>query len=83
MITTTYPGSGDATRHSRDYRPEWLDKLADDATIERSVLTGIAEGPAAIREIRSFARTLYDYTSSTTSALTEMTASSRTVGGAG
>jgi hypothetical protein len=30
-------------------------------TIEGSVLTGIAEGPEAIRAILSFARTLYEY----------------------
>jgi hypothetical protein len=29
MATTTYLGSGDASRHRRDYRPEWLDNLAD------------------------------------------------------
>ena len=77
-MTTTYLGSGDASRHRRDYRPEWLDSLADDVTIEGSVLTGIAEGPEAIRAILGFARTLYDYRSSTSSALTETTGSSRT-----
>jgi hypothetical protein len=61
VTTTTYLGSGDASRHRRDYRPEWLDNLADDATIEGSVLTGIAQGPEAIRAILGFARTLYEY----------------------
>src|SRR5262249_55162541 len=61
VTTTTYLGSGDASRHRRDYRPDWLDNLADDVTIEGSVLTGIAEGPEAIRAILGFARTLYDY----------------------
>jgi hypothetical protein len=28
-MTTTYLGSGDASRHRRDYRPEWLDSVAD------------------------------------------------------
>jgi hypothetical protein len=60
-MTTTYLGSGDASRHRRDYRPEWLENLADDATMEGSVLTGIAEGPEAIRAILGFARTLYEY----------------------
>jgi hypothetical protein len=36
----------------------WLDNLANDATMEESVLTGIAEGPEAIRAILGFARTL-------------------------
>ena len=48
-MTTTYLGSGDASKHRRDYQPEWLDNLADDVTMEGSVLTGIAEGPEAIR----------------------------------
>jgi hypothetical protein len=61
VITTTYLGSGDVSRHRHDYAPEWLDNLADDVTIEGSVLTGIAEGPEAIRAILGFARTLYDY----------------------
>jgi hypothetical protein len=61
VIATTYLGSGDASRHRHDYRPKWLDNLADDVTIEGSVLTGIAEGPEAIRAILGFARTLYEY----------------------
>jgi hypothetical protein len=61
VTTTTYLGSGDASTHRRDYRPGWLDNLADDVTIEGSVLTGIAQGPEAIRAILGFARTLYDY----------------------
>ncbi len=59
--TTTYLGSGDPSNHRRDYRPEWLDNLAEDATIEGSVLTGIVKGPEAIRAILGFARELYDY----------------------
>jgi hypothetical protein len=59
--TPTYEGSGDESLHRTDYRPEWLDNLADDVTIEGSVLTGVAEGPDAIRAILGFARTLYDY----------------------
>jgi hypothetical protein len=61
VITTTYLGSGDVSRHRRDYRPEWLDNLADHVTMEGSVLTGIAEGPEAVRAILGVARTLYDY----------------------
>src|SRR5512133_822621 len=53
--------SGDVSKHRTDYRPDWLDNLADDVTIEGSVLTGIAEGPDAIRAILGQARTLYDY----------------------
>jgi hypothetical protein len=58
---TTYLGSGEVSRHRTDYTPEWLDKLADDVTLEASVLSGIVEGPDAVRSILGFARTLYDY----------------------
>ena len=37
------------------------DNLADDGTIEGSLLTGIAKGPKAMRAILGFARQLYDY----------------------
>jgi len=59
--TTTYLGSGNPHLHNHDYRPTWLDNLADDVTIEGSVLTGIAEGPEAVKAILGYARTLYDY----------------------
>jgi hypothetical protein len=36
---------------SPGYRSEWLDNLADHVTIEGSALTGIAEGPEAIRAV--------------------------------
>jgi hypothetical protein len=29
----TYLGTGDATKHRREYRPGWLANLADDVTI--------------------------------------------------
>jgi hypothetical protein len=58
---TTYLGSGDETRHRRDYTPHWLANLADDVTMEASVMTGIVTGAAAVREILGYARTLYDY----------------------
>ena len=61
MSTTTYLGSGDDSKHRRDYTPNWLDNLAADVTIEGSVLNGIAEGPEAIRAILGHARTLYEY----------------------
>jgi hypothetical protein len=57
----TYWGSGDPSTHRTDYTPEWLGLLADDVTMEASVMNGIARGPEAVRAILSFARTLYDY----------------------
>ncbi|TFV33827.1 hypothetical protein E4K10_41145 [Streptomyces sp. T1317-0309] len=58
---STYLGSGSADLRRRDYRPAWLDNLAEDATMEASVLNGIVEGAHAVREILAYARTLYDY----------------------
>jgi hypothetical protein len=43
-----------------DYRPVWLDNLADDVTIEGSAMNGVVEGAEAVRSIVSFIRTLYD-----------------------
>jgi hypothetical protein len=60
-MSATYLGSGDPNTHRTDYAPEWLGRLADDVTVEASVMNGIAQGPEAVRAILSFARTLYDY----------------------
>jgi hypothetical protein len=60
-MSATYLGSGDPNTHRTDYTPEWLGRLADDVTVEASVMNGIARGPEAARAILSFARTLYDY----------------------
>jgi len=56
---TTYLGSGDASTHRTDYFPEWLRNLADDVTMEASVMNGIVRGPDAVREILGHARSLY------------------------
>lgn len=58
---TTYLGSGDESRHRTDYRPRWLEELADDVTMEASVLTGVVHGAEAVRAILGHARSLYDY----------------------
>jgi len=57
----TYFGSGDESTHRTDYTPAWLSNLADDVTMEASVMDGVAQGPEAVRAILSFARTLYDF----------------------
>jgi hypothetical protein len=43
-----------------DYRPVWLDSLADDVTIEGSAMDGVAHGAEAVRSIVTYIRTLYD-----------------------
>ena len=78
MMATTYPGSGDTSKHRTKYRPERLDELADDVTIEGSVLTGIAEGPEAIRAILGLPRRCTRTKSSISPARAATTASSRT-----
>jgi hypothetical protein len=57
----TYLGSGDPARRRTDYYPEWLDNLADDVTLEGSVLNGVVTGAEAVRTLLAYARTLYDY----------------------
>ena len=43
-----------------DYRPVWLDSLADDVTIEGSAMNGIAQGAEAVRSIVTSIRALYE-----------------------
>ena len=42
-----------------DYYPAWLDNLADDVTVEGSMMDGVAVGPEALRTIVGSIRTLY------------------------
>ena len=43
-----------------DYRPVWLDSLADDVTLEGSAMNGVAQSAEAVRTIVPYIRTLYD-----------------------
>ena len=43
-----------------DYRPVWLENLADDVTIEGSAMNGVVQGADAVRSIVTYIRTLYD-----------------------
>jgi hypothetical protein len=45
---------------SSEYRPVWLENLADDVTIEGSAMTGVAHGAEAVRSIVSTIRKRYD-----------------------
>jgi hypothetical protein len=42
-----------------DYYPEWLDNLAEDATVEGSMLDGAVQGAEAVRNIVGSIRALY------------------------
>ena len=43
-----------------DYYPAWLDNMADDATVEGSLLDGAVQGAEAVRSIVVAIRSLYD-----------------------
>ena len=57
-VLATYLGSGDPAL--KDYYPAWLDNLADDATVEGSLLDGAVLGAEAVRSIVVTIRSLYD-----------------------
>ena len=56
----TYTTGGDPDGKYADYYPPWLDNLADDVTIEGSLLDGAALGPEGVREIIGAIRALYE-----------------------
>jgi hypothetical protein len=53
-----YLDNGDAALKS--YYPKWLDNLADDATVEGSMLDGVVQGAAAVRSVVTGIRSFYD-----------------------
>ena len=57
-VLAEYLGSGDPA--FKDYYPAWLDNLADDATVEGSMLDGTVKGAEAVRSIVLTIRSLYD-----------------------
>jgi hypothetical protein len=56
----TYLGGGDPAGRFTDYYPAWLDNLADDVTVEGSLLDGAVQGADAVRTIIATIRTMYD-----------------------
>ena len=55
-----YLGSGDPARNLTDYYPTWLDKLAEDVTVEGSAMDGVAQGAEAVRTILVSIRSQYE-----------------------
>jgi hypothetical protein len=55
--TPTYMGPA---RGITDYYPVWLDNLADDVTVEGSLLDGAVQGAEAVRAVIVSIRTLYE-----------------------
>jgi hypothetical protein len=68
--TPTYLGPSDPgrtvtdfagnTTAAKDYFPVWLDRLADDVTLEGAMMNGAVSGPEAVRALIGFVRTLYE-----------------------
>jgi len=56
----TYARDGDAAGAYADYFPPWLADLAEDVTIEGSLLDGAAQGPEAVRTIVGTIRDVYE-----------------------
>ena len=56
--TPTYLRGGDPAL--ADYYPAWLDNLADDVTLEGSMMDGAAQGAEAVRTLIVAIRSLYD-----------------------
>src|SRR5262245_55268883 len=58
--TPTYLGRPDAAGRFTDY-PAWVDKLADDVTLEGSLQDGAVQGADAVRAIVVSIRSLYEH----------------------
>jgi hypothetical protein len=56
----TYTIGGDPDGRFADYYPAWLGNLADDVTIEGSLLDGAALGPEGVRTIVGAIRAMYE-----------------------
>ena len=54
----TYLGGGDPAL--KDYYPAWVNNLADDVTVEGSLLDGAVQGAEAVRAVIVAIRALYD-----------------------
>jgi hypothetical protein len=71
VVQPTYLENGDPARVLTDfafntvaassYFPVWLERLADDVTLEGSMMNGAVQGPEATRAIVGQIRTLYEH----------------------
>jgi hypothetical protein len=57
-VPALYLGRGDPALAK--YYPPWLDNMADDATVEGSLLDGVVQGGEAVKSIVVTIRSLYD-----------------------
>src|SRR5262252_11081838 len=56
--TPTYLANGDPA--FADYFPAWINNLADDVTLEGSMMDGAVQGVEAVRALLLYIRKLYD-----------------------
>ena len=54
-----YLASGDPAL--KDYYPAWVNNIADDATVEGSILNGALQGADAVRSVVLTIRSLYEH----------------------
>jgi hypothetical protein len=57
-VLAQYLGSGDPAL--KDYYPAWVNNMADDATVEGSMLNGVVQGADAVRSVVLTIRSLYE-----------------------
>ena len=57
-VLPEYLGSGDPAL--KDYYPPWLENMADDATVEGSMLDGVVVGAESVRSVVLTIKSLYD-----------------------
>jgi hypothetical protein len=57
-VPAQYLSSGDPAL--KDYYPAWLDNMADDVTLEGSLLDGVVQGAEEVRSVVVTIRSLYD-----------------------
>jgi hypothetical protein len=58
-VLAQYLGRGDPAL--KDYYPAWLANMADDATVEGSMLDGAVQGAEAVRSVVLTIRSFYDH----------------------
>ena len=58
-VSAQYLASGDPAL--KDYYPGWVNNLADDVTVEGSMLDGVVQGADAVRSIVLTIRSLYEH----------------------
>jgi len=58
-MSAQYLASGDPAL--KDYYPAWVSNLADDVTVEGSMLDGVVQGADAVRSVVLTIRSLYEH----------------------